>query len=207
MVARAILLSLLEDAITRYIGLSPNAGKLLQPISGKVIAIRFTGLEWVFYLCPSDTSMQFLEHYESRPDTTLSGSPFTFANLLLSEHPTRFLFSGKLHIEGDLATGRHFQSLFKQLDIDWEEWLSHFTGEYPAHRIGNGIRAGLRWGRESHEAMKLNITEYLQEERRDLPTVYECNELFKQVDTIRADADRLDMRVNRLVNRISEISL
>ncbi|MCI0654518.1 MAG: sterol-binding protein, partial [Methylococcaceae bacterium] len=70
---------------------------------------------------------------------------------------------------------------------------------------GNLVRGALQWGRESHEAMKLNITEYLQEERRDLPTAYECNELFKHVDILRADAERMEMRVKRLANQVREI--
>ncbi|MGH8557082.1 MAG: ubiquinone biosynthesis accessory factor UbiJ [Methylococcales bacterium] len=205
MLARAIFLSLLDDAISSYIGLDPNANRLLQPISGKVIAIRLTGLDWIFYLCPSATSIQLLEHYQAKPDTTLSGSPLAFVRLGLSNNPTSFLFTGKVIIEGDLSTGRKFQTLFKRLDIDWEDLLSNVTGDIPAHRIGNFVRGALQWGRESHEAMKLNITEYLQEERRDLPTAWECNELFKHVDTIRADADRLEMRVKRLANQVTEI--
>ncbi len=205
MLARAIFLSMVEDAISRYIGLDPDASRLLKPISGKVIAIRLTGLDWIFYLCSSDSTLQLLEHYEAKPDTTLSGSPFAFVRLGLSDNPTSFLFAGKVTIEGDLSTGRNFQTLFKRLDIDWEELFSHVTGDIPAHRIGNLVRGALQWGRESHEAMKLNITEYLQEERRDLPTAYECNELFKHVDSLRADAARLEMRVKRLANQVREI--
>ncbi|MCI0653589.1 MAG: SCP2 sterol-binding domain-containing protein [Methylococcaceae bacterium] len=205
MLARAIFLSMLESAVSRYIALDPDATRLLQPISGKVIAIRITGPDWIFYLCPSDNSLQLLEHYEGRPDTTLSGSPFAFASLGLSDNPSSVVFTGKVTIEGDVSVGRNFQMLFKRLDIDWEEQLSHVTGDIAAHQIGNLVRGTLQWGQESFRAMKLNITEYLQEERRDLPTSYECSELFHDVDSIRADTDRLEMRIKRLGNQVPEV--
>lgn len=204
MFARALFLSMLESAISRYIALDPEAPRLLEPIRGKVIAIHINGLDWVFYLCPSDRSVQLLEHYPGKPDTTLSGSPLAFASLGLSDDPASVLFSGKVTIEGDPQAGRNFRALLKQLDIDWEEQLSRVTGDVVAHRIGNQVRRTLRWGRESLQAVRLNVTEYLQEERRDLPTAYECNEFFRDVDSIRADADRLEMRINRLDNQVAE---
>ncbi|MGH8548923.1 MAG: ubiquinone biosynthesis accessory factor UbiJ [Methylococcales bacterium] len=205
MIVRTVFLSILEAAISRYIALDPDAARLLKPISGKVIAIRIQGSGWIFFLCPSNRSLQLLEHYEGKPDTTLSGSPLAFMNLGLSDNLTGVLFTGKVTIAGDLATGRNFQMLLKRLDIDWEEQLSHVTGDIAAHQIGNLVRGTLQWGWESLEAMQLNITEYLQEERRDLPTAYECNELFQDVDSIRADTDRLEMRIKRLGSHAQEV--
>jgi ubiquinone biosynthesis accessory factor UbiJ len=200
MLVRAIVLTMLEKAISRFIALDPDAVRLLKPIRGKVIAIRLKGPGWTFFLCPSDSTIQLLEHYEPKPDTTLSGSPLAFFSLGLSDNPTSALFAGDLTIEGDLKTGRNFQNLFKRLDVDWEEQLSHVTGDILAHQFGNLVRGTFTWGQESFVAMKLNITEYLQEESRELPTAYECNELFKDVDSIRADTERLEMRVKRLAN-------
>jgi ubiquinone biosynthesis protein UbiJ len=202
MMARTLFLSMLESAIARYIGLDPDAARLLKPISGKVIAIRVEGPDWIFYLCPSDTTLQLLEHYQGKPDTTLCGPPLAFVSLGFSDDPSALLFTGSVTIEGDISTGRNFQTFLKRLDIDWEEQLSHVTGDLPAHRIGNLVRGVLQWGQESLQAMKLDVTEYLQEERQDLPTAYECNELFKAVDSIRADTDRLEMRTKRLADPV-----
>ncbi len=204
MLARALFLTVLESAISRFIALDPDAAALLKPIRAKVIAIHLKDPDWVFYLCPSARTIQLLEHYEGAPDTTLRGSPLAFLSLGLHENPSSVLFAGKVTIEGDLSTGRNFQSLFKHLDIDWEEQLAQVTGDVPAHQIGNLVRGSLRWGRESLEAMMFNIKEYLQEESRDLPTAYECHQLFKDVDRIRGDTDRLEMRIKRLGNRVPE---
>jgi ubiquinone biosynthesis accessory factor UbiJ len=204
MLAHVLFLSILERAISRYIALDPDVEGLLKPIRGKVIAVHVKDLDWVFYLCPSAHTVQLLEHYAGTPDTTLRGSALALLSLGVQENPTSVLFAGKVSIEGDMMTGRHFQSLFKQLDIDWEEQLAQVTGDIPAHQIGNLVRGSLHWGRESLDALRLNVKEYLQEESRDLPTAYECNELFKDVDRIRADTDRLEMRIRRLGSRFPE---
>ena len=206
MLARVVVLSILENAISRFMALDPDASRLLKPISGKVIAIRFKYPDWVFYLSPSDSSIQLLEAFEGRPDTTLIGTPLAFLRLGLSKNPVGELFAGTVTIEGDLPTGRKFQSVFKRLDIDWEEPLARLTGAVAAHQIGNWLRGGMRWGRESAEALRLNLAEYLQEEHRDLPAACECDEWFMEVDTLRADADRLEARIQRLAANVPEVS-
>lgn len=205
MLVRSIFLSTLETAISRFIALDPESPRLLKPIRDKVIAVRLNGPDWTFYLCPSATTIQLLEHFEGDPDTTLSGSPLTFASTGLSDSPNSALFTGQITIEGEVATGRNFQTLFKRLEIDWEEQLSHITGDILAHRIGNFVRTTYQWGQESKQTLKLNISEYFQEESRDLPTSYECNHLFKDVDSIRADADRLEMQLKRLIGTTFEV--
>ena len=205
MLARVIFLSILENAISRFIALDPDAPQVLEPIKGKVIAIRCQRPDWTFYLCPSDHTIQLLEAFAGKPDTVLSGTPLDFLRLGLSKNPLSDLFTGQVKIEGDMETGRAFQTLFERLDIDWEEPLARLTGDVAAHRIGTWLRGGAQWGRESAQALKLNLTEYLQEEHRDLPTNYECEEWFKEVDDLRADADRLDARIRRLLAGVSEV--
>ena len=45
----------------------------------------------------------------------------------------------------------------------------------------------------------MNVTEYLQEETRNLPTRIETNHFFSAVDNVRTDSDRLEARVQRLL--------
>ena len=46
--------------------------------------------------------------------------------------------------------------------------------------------------------MEQNITEYLQEESRALPSRYEVESFRSKVDTLRDDVDRLAARIQRL---------
>jgi ubiquinone biosynthesis protein UbiJ len=54
------------------------------------------------------------------------------------------------------------------------------------------------WQQESANTLKLNITEFLQDESKDLPPAPEINIFSQQVDQLKEDFDRLEARVTRL---------
>lgn len=206
MLVQTLFFNALEEALGRFLALDPDSGLFLKPLVGKVIAIRLEPPGWEFYLCPAERSVQFLERFEGRPDTLLSGSPLAFARLGLSQAPKAALFSGEIAIEGDMDTARAFQRLFENLTIDWEELLSHATGDVIAHRLGVFIRGGIAWGRDALETLRLNVAEYLQEETRNLPARAEADSFFQDIDRLRVDCDRLEARIARLRSHLDAVS-
>lgn len=204
MLLKSLFVSALEDALNRYIFLDPDASDLLKPLLSKVIAVKMTSPAFEIYLCPGETGIQLLQEYQGRPDATLSGSPMALCLMGMSESPLCALFPGEVKMEGDVTTGRRFQSFLERLDVDPEEPLSRFTGDVIAHRIGNLVRGGRQWGRESLETLRLNLTEYLQEEARDLPAPAEAEIFYGGVETLRAAGDRLEARVQRLKNALAQ---
>ena len=85
---------------------------------------------------------------------------------------------------------------------DWEEQLSHLVGDAAAHQVGNLVRDTLQWGAKSVDTLGRDLTEYLQEESRQLPQRDEVNKFLAAVDVLRNDVERLDARVKRLQARI-----
>jgi ubiquinone biosynthesis protein UbiJ len=153
------------------------------------------------YLCPSADSIQLLDQYPDQPDTCLTGSVFALGLMGLGSKPMPVIFSGEVKIEGDMDTGQKFQELFAKLDINLEQQLARYTGDRVAHNISEFFRAGKDWSKESIETFRLNASEFLQEETRDLPAGPEVDIFYAQVDEIRADFDRLQSRVERLENK------
>ncbi len=198
MLIKPLLSSTLETALTRYLALDDNAHLYLTPLAGKVIAITIEPFNETLYLCPTETTIQCLENFVGEVDTTLSGSISAFGVMGLSKKPTRSLFSGDVKITGDTRLGQKFQQLFEQLDIDWEQQLSHLTGHKIAHTLANLFQSSHEWTQESIETFKLNATEFLQEETRDLPAKAEADIFYQHVDRLRMDFDRLFARVNQL---------
>ncbi|MEN8261137.1 MAG: SCP2 sterol-binding domain-containing protein, partial [Pseudomonadota bacterium] len=192
MLLKTLFFGALEDALNRYIAMDPDAGLFLRPLCGKVIAVQPKGLGWDFYLCPCEDGMQLLQEFEGKPDTTLIGSPLALGMMGLSDAPSRTLFSGEVKMEGDVDTGRKLQAFFEKLDIDLEEQLARLTGDIVAHKVGNLVRGGHAWGRASLETFKMKLSEYMQEEARDLPTRVETEMFFSDVDKIRSAGDRLE---------------
>ena len=202
MTLKPLLIGAFEAALNRYLALDSDVGFFLEPLAGKVIAITVLPFDETIYLCPAANAIHLLDAYPGEPDTTLTGSAMAFGVMGLSSKPMRSVFSGEITITGDMHTGRKFQALFDKLDIDLEEKLSHYTGDIIAHGIGRLFRAGHHWGQDALESLRLNMTEFLQEETRDLPATPEADIFFRRVDEIRNDYDRLNARFARLQKKL-----
>lgn len=198
MTIKPLLINAFETALNKYLHLDEDIDLFLQPLTGKVIAITLLPFNETIYLCPTAQRIQIMDQYAETADTTLKGSLPAFGLMGLSSKPAPSFFSGEVTIEGDLNLGHHFQQLFAQLDIDLEEQLSHYTGDIIAHKVGNLFRGLNDWQQESANTLKLNITEFLQDESKDLPPAPEINIFSQQVDQLKEDFDRLEARVTRL---------
>ena len=103
-----------------------------------------------------------------------------------------------MQIEGDTELAHRIGKILGAMDVDWEEQLSHYTGDLVAHDIGNLVRGAVRWGRNSADTLGRDLQEYLQEELRLLPVRTEIEAFLADVDRLRDDVERLQARIDRL---------
>ena len=101
---------------------------------------------------------------------------------------------------GDTELGQQVKKLFDEMDIDWEGHLAHFTGDVVAHQIGSFVRKGMAFKKQFDESMRQNVTEYLQEELRIVPSRNELDDFFTEVDELSLSVERLQAHVNQLIS-------
>ncbi len=203
MIASASLLAPVEIGLNFCIGQQPQARRICKSLSGKVLAIHLLGPQLTIYCLFRDNDVQLRGTCENKPDTTISGTPLSLARLGLSPGNNRDLFAGEVKFEGDIETGRQFQALMKAIEIDWEEQLSRLTGDIAAHQIGNAARGFNAWVVSTIKTLQLDMSEYLQQESRDLPCKEEVEPFLVAVDTLRADVERIELRIKRLQNKMA----
>ncbi|HFE31776.1 MAG TPA: sterol-binding protein [Gammaproteobacteria bacterium] len=196
-----IVTAAIEAAINQVLALDPDTLERLRALKGKVIAIELQGFDVTLYLIPTDAGLSVFGHFEGEPDTTLRGTPVGMLRMGLAENAGDSFFAGDVEISGDVELGIEFREILDDLDIDWEEQLSHITGDVVAHKVGNLVRDAFDWGRKTLDTLGRDGAEYLQEESRDLPTRCEMEEFLSQVDSLRSDVDRLEARIKRLEAR------
>ncbi len=194
----------LESAIGHYLALDPHSRELLEPIAGKLIALRVRPFGGTLYLCPTDTYVQVLTEAAVEPDVTLSGTLIAFAKLGLGGSAEASLFAHDIEMEGDVNTAHRFQTLFGKLEIDWQAHLAGFTGKGAAAAWLAFIRSGTAWTRDTADTLRTNLAEFWQEETRELPSHPESDAFFTEVDRLRADRDRLEARIKRLESGASD---
>jgi ubiquinone biosynthesis protein UbiJ len=195
----------LETALNTALRLDPDSLPRLQEFAGKIIGIELRGLDLTFYLVPGPDGISVYQQVGGEPDTVLSGTPAGLAQLAFGGDASRVLFAGEVRIRGDVDTGTRFKRFLDELDLDWEEWLSCYTGDVAAHRLGDLFRATVHWGRDALAALGRDAAEYLQQESRAVPTREEVAQFMQAVDVLRDDVARLEARVSRLQRDRGEV--
>ena len=84
---------------------------------------------------------------------------------------------------------------------DFEEEMARVVGDLAARNIANVARGFLDFGRRTARSLAGSVSEYLQEEGRDVPTRTELEEFLAGVDRIRDDVERAEARLARLETR------
>ena len=188
----------LETALNTALRHDPDAFKRLENFSDKVIAIELQGLDLTLYLLPGANGISLMSQYPAEPDTTLCGTPLAMAKMALGPDASKILFTGEVTIRGDVETGQRFKRLLDELDIDWEEQLSLYSGDVVAHKLGDLLRATAAWGQQTLTILGQDAAEYLQLEGQDLPLPGTVRQYLQAVDAVRDDTARLEARVARL---------
>ena len=100
---------------------------------------------------------------------------------------------------GDLGLLAALQALLKNLDIDWEDMLSQFTGDIIGHQTAQIIRTKFGWAKDRAQSATRLTKEFLTEEYQALVSKPELEDFYQQVDELRLSVDRAAARVEKLL--------
>ncbi len=183
--------------VNRQIKATTPARELCAELDGKVMAVRVkdTGLAMYFCVCANEIAL--LGDIDGDPDIAITGSLLSLARLATSSGEDA-IRDGSLELIGDAEVVQAFQKLLSYGRPDIQEELSGVIGDVAAHRLGEIARSVGSWGKEAGATLRQNITEYLQEERRDVPSRYEVEAFTRKVDELRDDVARVEARLNQL---------
>ena len=187
----------LESLLNQTLRLDPLSLQALEKLSGKIIQIEIQGFGIILTLLPDAQGVVFLDDYQGEVDVLVSGAPFTLSRLLVQREAILDAHSG-VTISGELHTAQQFLQILHHLNIDWEEHLSHWLGDIPAHTLGKYFRAFRDYTTQQAQSLHLHTSEYLQEESHLFPARLEVETFLEAIDILRDDVERLEQRIQRL---------
>lgn len=188
----------LDAAINRYLSLDPEVQAKLAELEGRVIAVQITGVNRSLYFFPHQAGMNVAEQYQGPADTTLRGSPIALLKMGMSRDVAPLMLKGEVEIEGDVRLGRRFKKILSEMDVDWEEYLARVIGDAPAHNLFSLAKKIINWGQQAGTDVAADISEYLQEESRDVVSKPELEMFYEEVDALRTRLDRAQARFDAL---------
>jgi ubiquinone biosynthesis protein UbiJ len=103
-----------------------------------------------------------------------------------------------IHTEGDAELLKEIFFLSRNLNWDPAEDLSHVTGDIAAERIVQSVQSAQQQLRDAAMNFSRAAAEYLTEERPLLAKPLQVSTYIQQVDVLRDDVARLELRIGRL---------
>lgn len=191
----------LEAMINRYLSLDPEVTEKIAELEGRVIAVEITGINKTLYFLPHQAGMDVVEKYDNEADTTLKGSPLALLKMSMSKDVAPLMLKGEVEIEGDVRLGRGFKKILSEMDVDWEEYMARIIGDASAHHLASFAKRIINWGRQAGNDVASDVSEYLQEESRDVVSKPELEMFYEDVDALRNQLDRCQARFEALKNK------
>ncbi len=191
-------LSKIETILNGYLKLDPEILDRLKSLDGKSIQIIIIDWNIQTELTFESGKIHLNEPQESQSDAIIKGRLGSLLKAMISQ--TSF-HSPEIQITGKIEIVEKFYKIIKSLDIDWEEYLSRFTGDTIAHHFGNATRKLSDWIKHGTDQLKGSFSEYVHEEARYLPTEHEIADFYHNISALRNDVERAEQRIDRLLNQ------
>lgn len=197
---RAFIENNLQKILNHYLALDPESENRLAALQDKIVTIEFLSVNCIFQLVFNDSEIILKTTDFATPNTIIKGTPLSLLHMTLTPDDRKRFFADDVTIEGDLELGQKVIDLFDSIEIDWEEYLSHWIGDVPAHQIGRFANHFKNFSQNLRSTLLQNIKEYVHEEIDVFPPTEALQDFYHDVDNLRMDTDRLEARIVRLTN-------
>ena len=194
-----MILAEIEKHLNKLIALDEDALADLAKLEGKVIQLNLLNTRAVYYLAPGSHGIKVSTIPGDNIDVVISGTPTSLISQILRRNSTDAL-AVDVELKGDVAVAQEFQRIIKDMDVDWEEGISHWFGDGIAHHLGRFMRGAVNFLEHSNAKFQEDMSEYLRFEKEVSIEKDELESFSVGVDELRNDVERLKQRITRLEN-------
>lgn len=197
----------LERSLNVLLRRDPAAPARLRSLAGKSVRLAFAGSPLALRVSfhADGLTLGRVHDWHDADDLEITLTRHAMERLLAGDSPERLLFGGRLPVSGDTGLLSPIQTLFMDLDLDWEGALAKGLGSGNAHGFARGVHHLSRQARFLAGEWQQDMREYLFEERRWLAGPDQLAVARDHLTELQQQVDRLGARVARL-RRQSEAS-
>lgn len=173
------------------------AAPMLQPFASQSVQLNFVLLK---------TSLVILENGSlaiagetNVPDATITIPPSLLLRLMAKDESAKL----QIKVDGDTHLATALAKVLSHIRWDYEDDLSKLTGDVSASKIGEFTRQSASSVKDTAINLAEMLSEYWQEEKPLLAKKRHVEQFNTEVDTLRADVERLEKRLNKLAKKIN----
>ena len=198
-----LMTSAVELAINQLLKLDDESQQRLKKLSGKSLQVTIKELPWPLLFSFSqqiDVRAVMLSEIASEPsaepvDCLIELNLETLPKLKDSSQLTQLIQQKKLNLIGDIYVAQTFSALLKDMDIDWEEQLSKYTGDVVAHQTFTSMRTLFDKAKTQIEQGAIELGERLTQSDSIAVKPSEMMEFSRGVTHLRSATERLSARI------------
>jgi ubiquinone biosynthesis protein UbiJ len=192
-----------ELAMNQWLKLDDDSQQRLKKLSGKSLQVTIKELPWPLLFSFSeqiDVRTVVTPENDSEPspepvDCLIELNLETLPKLKDSSQLTQLIQQKQLNLIGDMYVAQTFSALLKDLDVDWEEQLSHYTGDVMAHQTFTTMRALFDTAKSQIEQGAIELGEHLTQSNSIAVKPSEMLEFSRSVNDLRSASERLSARI------------
>lgn len=200
----------IEFSLNQLLKLDPDCQPKLKKLAGKQLQVTIRELPWpllfsfseqidVMALTPSKVESEIAD-IPTEVDCHIILALETLEELRDSSKISQLIQQNKLTLVGDIHVAQGFSSLLKELNIDWEEQLSKYTGDVVAHQTFSSIKSILTVAQQQLQEFGQQLAHNLTQDDAIAVSKLTVENFCEQVNDIRSAAERLEARLALLEN-------
>jgi ubiquinone biosynthesis protein UbiJ len=203
----------IETVINKLLNLDSDSQNRLQKLSGRTLQVSVTELPWPLLFSFSDqvdVRVVILsstnESVDPTPDCLIELDLETLPKLQDSSQLTQLIQQKKLNLIGDIYVAQTFSTLIKDLDIDWEEQLSKYTGDVVAHQTFTSAKNLFERAKQTLNQKAEKVSRNLRQSNSIAVTQNEVILYCEDVSDLRSSTERLAARIALLEKTANDTS-
>lgn len=189
----AFTLPLLAKLTNAYLAQDPEMQTRLLRYDNRIVRFTLTTLDWTFFITFKQGRIELLPACNDPIDAALKTTLTALTKTVCNE---KAIITEEMELSGDMTLLQDVSKIFRSIDMDWEELISHYTGDIIAHGIGNVTRSLKQFHEKAFSSQKKNISEYLQDEITLLVHPFQLEDFCDEVDDLREAVDRLAVKID-----------
>ena len=204
-----LLTSGIELGINQLLTLDPASQPRLKKLHGKQLKVTVRELPWPLIFSFSERidvmAEQVLDnsHVDQQDpvDCHIELALETLPELKDSSKISQLIQQNKLVLHGDINVAQGFSGLIKELEIDWEEQLSQYTGDVFAHQAFANMKSVFVSAQQNMQKFSDSLSETLMAEPALGISAIQVTAFCDEVSELRSAAQRLEARLAILENQ------
>jgi ubiquinone biosynthesis protein UbiJ len=193
----------IEMAMNQLLKLDDDSQQRLKKLSGKSLQVTIKELPWPLLFSFSeqiDVRTVITPDNDSEPepepvDCLIELNLETLPKLKDSSQLTQLIQKKQLNLIGDIYVAQTFSALLRDLDVDWEEQLSRYTGDILAHQTFSSMRTIFDTAKTQIEQGVIELGEHLTQSDSIAVKPSEMIEFSRGVSDLRSSTERLSAKI------------